>query len=421
MTSSQVLGILLGMAVLSAVATSIYRLQELLNVRHRQRLVFLKINLILTWLVPIASLALIYFRAGKSIGSLLPASENLNQALMVSNARVLAFQADNSILSQITISVYLLGLLITLLRFVVNYSKMRSLLLSSSMVKIDDRSVRTSEFVTSPFSFGFLNPQIFIPTVFLKEKSEKSVNVVLTHEETHIKHRDPQWKLISLVTRALLFFTPTAIYLHRKLELEMEIECDRATMLKTDVSIGEYGNFLIEATAFVQNLKPNPMFSYMSDTNLRRRIEAMKAKTFYRPVLSGIFASLVLVVGLTAVAAVSGVSKLKGQYLVKAEILLNGKVVSTPQFIVIPNEPASMEMKSEHPQSALRMMLTVSDSASLQTPEGIDLKMAVEYKTQDKAFRANPRVIVLPGEDGTVTIGSDSGDNLEMRINAVRQ
>jgi hypothetical protein len=298
---------------------------------------------------------------------------------------------------------------------------MRSLLLNSSRQKIGNRIVRTSDAVTSPFSFGFLNPQIFVPTSFFMEKSDKAVDVILTHEETHVNGHDPQWKLISLLTRALLFFTPTSIFLHRKIELEMEIECDSVTVKKSNITVKEYGNILIDAVAIVQKMKPNPMFAYMSDTNLKRRILAMKAKTFYRPVLSGIFGSLVLAMGLTAVAAVSGVSKLKGQYLVKAQLLMNGQVVSTPQFIVLPGEPATMEMKSEHPQSALRMMMTVTDSTNAQSPEGIDLKMAVEYKTQDKAFKANPRVIVLPGEEGTVTIGSNLGDNLELRVKAVRQ
>jgi len=120
-------------------------------------------------------------------------------------------------------------------------------------------------------------------------------------------------------------------------------------------------------------------------------------------------------------AAASGANKLKNQFKVKTEILIGGKVVSSPQFVVIPNEPALLEMKSEHPEAALRMMLTAQDSTDPQVPDGIHLKMAVDYKGGGRAIRANPQVVVLSGEEALVTLGSDTNETVEMHILAERQ
>jgi beta-lactamase regulating signal transducer with metallopeptidase domain len=420
-TASQVLGVLLGNTILSALFVLIYWLQEVFSVEHRQRLKFLKVNLLVTWLATMASVVILSLNAGKSIGSLFPATELLSRSIVGSKARILIFESDRSSMSRALLGIYLIGVFIMLLRFLQSYFQMRRVLLNSTRAQISGRDIRVVASVTSPFSFGFFNPQIFVPSQFLTEQSLETVDVMLTHEEIHLKHRDPQWKLFSLLTRAALFFAPSAFLLHRKLELEMEIECDLQTMRKTKLQIGQYGNLLIDTVVALQSSKPNPMFTYMSNTNLRKRIEAMKAKTSNRPGLTIVFGSLVLAASATAIAATSGVSKFKGQYKVKTEILLDGKVISSPQFIVLPNEPASLEMKAEHPQAALRMMLTASDFSNAEIVDGIDLTMAVDYKTQDRSFRANPRVVVAPGEEGIVTIGSDANDTLEMRIKAERQ
>lgn len=421
MTSSQALEVLTGVVFLSAIFALIHWLQEKFNIQHRRRLIFLKANIVLVWFVLSTSTVVLLMNAGHAIGALLPANDVLDRAVSVSQARVLLFESDSSSVSHLILGLYLLGLFIMLIRFVYSYVQMRRLLLNSSGLHIADRQVRMIESVTSPFSFGFLNPQIFVPSEFLTNRSGEEIEVMLAHEETHVRNRDPQWKLLSLLTRTLLFFTPTASYLHRQLDLEMEIACDQLTMLKTKLSIQQYGNLLIDTVINLQSSQPNPMFAYMSNTNLRRRIQAMTAKTSHRPILTTIFGTLILAASVTAIAATSGISKFKGQYKLKAEIILDGKIVSSPQFIVLPNEPASLEMGSEHPESSLQMMVTAADFSSADIADGIDLKMALDYKTQNRRFRANPRIVVVPGEEGTVTIGSDSNDTLEMRIKAERQ
>ncbi|MBX2989115.1 MAG: M56 family metallopeptidase [Bdellovibrionaceae bacterium] len=420
-TSSQAVGVLTGILFLSSLFVAIYRLQSSLNIHHRQRVKFLRLGIGATWTVALLSIFILSLNAGRAIGQLLPVAGPMGKIIDGSKARVLIFEGDSSVVVRAMLIGYLIGLAIMSIQIISAYLKMRRLLLNSSSVSAMGQDVRSAPLAESPFSFGFLNPQIFLPAHFLSEQSTDALRVMLIHERTHVQNHDPQWKLISLLTRAVFFFSPASWYMHRKLDLETEIECDRLTMRESGLEFQKYGNLLLDAVAVLQSSKQSPMFTYMSDSNLRGRIEAMKAKTIQRPSLSILFGSLVLIASATAIAATTGISKVKGQYKVKAEILVDGKVVSTPQFIVLPNEPASLEMKAEHPEAALRMMLTASDYSSADIANGIDLKMAVDYKTHDRSFRANPRVVVAPGEEGVVTIGSGANNTMEMKITAERQ
>ena len=47
--------------------------------------------------------------------------------------------------------------------------------------------------------------------------------------------------------------------------------------------------------------------------------------------------------------------------------------------------------------------------------------MAVEYQGPGRAIRANPHVIVKPGEEAVIALESDSTNGVEIRIVAERQ
>lgn len=419
MTSPQIIGILLAVTVLSAVFVAVNWLQERFNVDHRQRLFFLKLNLVTLWMVALAAFLILLLNGSAVISVLLPAGSTLQNTGI--SAQKLIFEKNNFSTAPIFIGFYLFGLTVMLVRLFISYLQMRKCLSQASTVEQSGRLVRSSDLIPSPLIFGIFVPQIFVPSRFLTEKSKEEIEVMLIHEETHLKNRDPQWILFSLLTRAFLFFTPAIFYLHRKFELEIEIACDQQTLTETHWTVQRYGNLLIDAVVSLQSSPLNPMSIYMSNTNLKRRIEAMKTKTLRKPLMAAIFGIFILGAGLTAIATTTGVSQSKELFKVKAEVLIGGKLVSSPQFIVGPKEPAVMELKSENPKTAFKMKLVASDFSSERMPDGIDLKMEVEYKTMRSQFNANPRVIVLPGQQGVVTIGSDNSETLEMRILAERQ
>lgn len=416
-TSSQAIGLLMGITLLSGLFAAIYRLQSSLDIPHRQRVQFLRLGIVATWAVALSSALILSLNAGRSLGQLLPVAEPMGRIMEGSRARIPVLEEPNPVLVHAILIAYGVGLMIMGVRIISAYLKMRTLLLNSSSASALGQDVFSTSLANSPFSFGFLNPRIFLPARFLSEQPAEALRVMLIHERTHVKNHDPQWKLISLLTRAAFWFAPASWYLHRKLDLETEIECDRLTMRDSGMELQRYGNLLLDAVSALQK-KQSPMFTYMTDNNLRRRIEAMKTKTRACPSLSIFFGGLMLIASATAIAATTGPSRLKNLYKVKAEVLVDGRLVSSPQFIVRPKDPASLEMKSESPpDTTLQMRLTAFDSASADVTDGIALEMDVDYETQDRHVRASPRIIVTPGEEGVVTLGSSG---VQMKITAER-
>ncbi|MGZ3690393.1 MAG: M56 family metallopeptidase [Pseudobdellovibrio sp.] len=422
MTAQQSLNVLLAASSVSLVFSFIYWLQEQLSVSSRQQLKFLKTYLVVSLAAPAISALVIVSHTGVAIGRLLPAQEILKRNIKLPSDGIMRILPNENItISHVMLTLYIIGFSIIFFRLMSSYFKMRTILLDSSASEISGRKVRLSSSIKSPFSFGFFNPQIFVPASFVAERSVEVNEIMVTHEETHIKNFDPQIKLFSLIVKALVFFNPFAYYLHRKIELETEIECDSQTMQKTEISYQKYGALLIDTVELLQLGNSTPLFSYMSNTNLRRRIQAMKATTFRKPVLGTILGAFVFVASLTAIAASSGITaNTKNAYHVTAEIAIDGKVVSSPQFTVIEDEAAKLEVKNEKPFSALRMSLKASHSDTQEVSDGIDLKMTIEYKSDNTAFRSNPYLRLVPNHEGTVVLKSDASGTLTMKVVAER-
>jgi Zn-dependent protease with chaperone function len=416
-----VVNLILIVSVFSLLAAGIFYFQDFFKVSNRQKLYFLKLNTVLIWVIPLLVGPTRSLSGVKVLGNLLPASPLLANKLLLNRTQFSVIDSDHFLFLDVMLIFYFIGVSIMVLRLVRSYLAMRRLLLSSSMIEIKNTMVRISNCISTPFSFGFLNPQIFLPRSLLSNVSENSIKIILAHEKNHIANHDCQWKLFSLLTRCFLFFSPISYYLHQKFELEIEIECDRLTINGSNTTISEYGNILIQAVAKLNELRPNEMLTYISDSNLKRRIYAMKTKTTQQPLITLFFAGLSFLGSLTAIATASDLPSLKGHFYIRADMILNGKIVSSPQFKVLPEEPALLEMISDNPKNELKIKLVASDSENAEVPEGIELQMAVHYQLQDRLFKFNPHVIVVPGEDSKFVIGTDGNSTLEMKLRAERQ
>jgi hypothetical protein len=411
------LGVLIALCLFSVFVSALYGVAVQLKVSSKQRLAILKSGILLLGLMPVVVVFMFSTAHGRAIGSLLPTSQILSHAFKARSALASGGDWD---WADYACAVYVFLASLALIRLVIDYLRMKSYLDACETRVMNGIRFCIGDLASSPFSFGLRYPRIFVPSNFLRTQAVDGVRVMLIHEATHIQSRDPQWKILAQLVKALLIWTPGALYLCTKFDLEMEFECDRKTIEQTRARIEDYGHLLIES-AIVGRSKSNAMLSYMSQTNLSRRVKAMTAKTYVRPLVTALILVATHAAGFCAIAAVSGVGKMKGHYRVTADLLLNGKIVSHPQFVTVADDSASLEMKSDQPVAALRMMMTASDAKNSETPDGIRLKMAVEYKTENRAFRANPQMVVVPGEPGVVTIGSDANDTLEMHVTAVRE
>ncbi len=415
MIAQQFLILIFAIGVFAMLITAVYTIFDFLNVQPRQRLKFIKMGLISAWLILLASALLHSFFKSSASGSLNIVSEFNNFAQR--NATHI-FDKSPSHLPQLLLAIYVAVVVWMLLRLVISFLQAKKLFKDSQEINVNGYKVYKTKCISNPLSFGFLNPKIFISEDLLS-KDPRSIELALTHEATHIANNDHPWKLFSLFTRAFLFFVPTMNYLHRKFELEMEIECDQNTISKTHSTAYEYGNLLLEFAQALNVPQPYSVYTNMTDSTLTKRIIVMKTKMARRPVLTMVFGLAVLAAGIVATVATSGATKLGERFYVEVAVLIAGKVVSKPSFELLRGEPASLSYGSS--TAEIRMMLTATDADEKILPNGIHLVMDMAYQGQGQSVKANPQVIVKPGEPAIVQLNSGNGDSVEMQILAFRK
>jgi len=435
MTSSiQVIIALVALGLFSFLLATIYKFSELLRLHHRHRLVLLRGGFLLCWVVSVVAVIAQLWRAS-AVGLFLPlpAFELGGRRLVAVASALPSWEESGLHWSHILVGLYALGAGGLLLHLVISFMRAKNCLRDARPVACGERILYSSPKIGGPFTFGIWNPKIFIPDGLLRRQTKQAIELILRHEETHIERGDLRWKVFALVTRAFLFFSPAIHFLTHRMDLEMEMECDRITMEKADVNARVYGAVLLDMASELAGFRRDSIFAYMSDShlnlNLRRRILAMKARTTGRPALWGALSAMALMGGFSAIAAVTGAAHWGGRELarntfsIQTEILIEGQLVASPRFMVLADEPASMEQKWEDPESHLLLVaLVASDALDSKVPDGIRLKMRVDYKDPNRSFQAKPQVITKPGEKATVTISPpNSAETIEMRIVAERQ
>ncbi len=418
MTVIQTINLFIALLSVSGVFAAIYWIQERINIHSQYRLKFLKTHLLVVWLLTIASIVVLLSNAGVIIGEFLPYVSSLKKMSSDQAAYLLPQKSISLPIETVLVGNYFLGTMWFLSRFTSSYLKMRKMLLDSSAFSLGGKSLRLVELHSPPFSFGLLNPHIFIPRFFLERHSEVEVMTIIAHEETHIKNADPQWKVFSLFTQSLLFFSPAVWYLHRKLDLEMELECDRMTMADSHLSMKEYGELLIDTVISLR--KNQSLFMYMSQTNLKRRIQAMKEKTSVKPMINLILGSVALMFSVAAFGVASNVSKLKGLIQVDTKIYIGNKLVSSPKFVMHPDDPTTIRTKSNDGTDEMNMKIVASTAVGTPIPDGIELNIDWDYTKDGRHFEASPRIVTENGEQATVEIGSANQETVKLVVTAER-
>ena len=88
--------------------------------------------------------------------------------------------------------------------------------------------VKISDAHGVPMSFGVIRPRIFVPASF--KYFSDAHELILWHEATHLKHRDPLWKLVSFLALAVHWWNPLVWLCIRCMNQDMEMACDESVL-----------------------------------------------------------------------------------------------------------------------------------------------------------------------------------------------
>jgi len=110
--------------------------------------------------------------------------------------------------------------------------------------------VRESELVAVPLTVGVLDPKILLPSTW-REWDDAKLNAVLAHESSHVARWDYLSQYMSLLHRAIFWFSPLAWWLHRQI-IELAEQVSDEAVLSGGAERNQYARTLLGFLKTVQ-------------------------------------------------------------------------------------------------------------------------------------------------------------------------
>lgn len=146
-------------------------------------------------------------------------------------------------------------------------------------------NIYLSEKVTSPAVYGIILPRIVLPITW----ADRDLDLVLIHEQTHIRRGDNLWRMLGFTLAAVHWFNPLSWIFLKMLLTDLELACDEGVLVKLGADRRkEYALSLLDSKA-----GQNVFASAFGGAKIRTRIENILS---YRKMK---LVSLVAFVGLT--------------------------------------------------------------------------------------------------------------------------
>jgi BlaR1 peptidase M56 len=156
---------------------------------------------------------------------------------------------------------------------------------------------------STPVTVGLRAPVIVLPAAWVRW-SDAELAAVLTHEEEHVRRRDPLAAFVTLLARAVFWFHPLAWWLQRRVAMLSEQACD-AAVLAHGHDADSYATSLLrlaraQATAGGRVAFPG---SAMPGSGLRHRLRLLESSPIGRTTVlqrfcaGALYAAVVLVCG----------------------------------------------------------------------------------------------------------------------------
>ncbi|MDE7258597.1 MAG: M56 family metallopeptidase, partial [Lachnospiraceae bacterium] len=162
-------------------------------------------------------------------------------------------------------------------------------------------TVRVSDRIDTPFTYGVIHPVILLPKGTEWEKTEQ-LEYVLWHEYMHIRYGDNVLKLVMVTALCLHWFNPLVWVMYILLNQDIELACDESVVRRCGIDDkSSYANMLISMEAKRSGLMP--LCNNFSQNAIEERVRAiMKIKKIS---LGAVIFAAGLVVGVTTAFATS--------------------------------------------------------------------------------------------------------------------
>ena len=251
-------------------------------------------------------------------------------------------------------------------------------------------NIYESEFVDSPFVFGVVKPNIYLPM----HMDEGTAAYVIAHECAHLARRDHWWKVLGYLVLALHWFNPLVWVAYILFCRDIELACDEKVVRGLDgAARADYSQALLSCAAPKRAVAACPLA--FGEGNIKTRV---KSALHYKKPAFWVAAAAVLAVVIVAVCFLTNPRSERGS-LVWAQKLNAADVASIELYVPAEGEARQYKKLDTEEMAQAVELINSSRGTYIEKPETV--------------YAGLPVWFLLTMADGTVhAVGSVVGHYL---------
>ena len=282
---------------------------------------------------------------------------------------------------------WLAGMAALLVHALVSARKLKRKLATAILLR---DNIYESEFVDSPFVFGVVKPNIYLPM----HMDERTAAYVIAHERAHLARRDHWWKVLGYLVLALHWFNPLVWVAYILFCRDIELACDEKVVKGLDgAARADYSQALLSCAAPKRAVAACPLA--FGEGNIKTRV---KSALHYKKPAFWVAAAAVLAVVIVAVCFLTNPRSERGS-LVWAQKLNAADVASIELYVPAEGEARQYKKLDTEEMAQAVELINSSRGTYIEKPETV--------------YAGLPVWFLLTMDDGTVhAVGSVVGHYL---------
>lgn len=282
---------------------------------------------------------------------------------------------------------WLAGMAALLVHALVSAGKLKRKLATAILLR---DNIYESEFVDSPFVFGVVKPNIYLPM----HMDEGTAAYVIAHEHAHLARRDHWWKVLGYLVLALHWFNPLVWVAYILFCRDIELACDEKVVKGMDgAARADYSQALLSCAAPKRAVAACPLA--FGEGNIKTRV---KSALHYKKPAFWVAAAAVLAVVIVAVCFLTNPRSERGS-LVWAQKLNAADVASIELYVPAEGEARQYKKLDTEEMAQAVELINSSRGTYIEKPETV--------------YAGLPVWFLLTMDDGTVhAVGSVVGHYL---------
>ena len=282
---------------------------------------------------------------------------------------------------------WLAGMAALLVHALVSAGKLKRKLATAILLR---DNIYESEFVDSPFVFGVVKPNIYLPM----HMDEGTAAYVIAHEHAHLARCDHWWKVLGYLVLALHWFNPLVWVAYILFCRDIELACDEKVVRGLDgAARADYSQALLSCAAPKRAVAACPLA--FGEGNIKTRV---KSALHYKKPAFWVAAAAVLAVVIVAVCFLTNPRSERGS-LVWAQKLNAADVASIELYVPAEGEARQYKKLDTEEMAQAVELINSSRGTYIEKPETV--------------YAGLPVWFLLTMADGTVhAVGSVVGHYL---------